>query len=493
MDKLRQRCLDYVNDTEPTAHLAMGEFTYTKMKQCFAILKSIATSAGAAITAAAASSGHGSVRKPLGAAPFSATSSSNNNNNNQELESRVLALEQLVQQRDNEIAIMVNMIRKDSANGSGSGSLPASLLARQLAPDNQAEASNVSASAKRSSKAPQAPVDTSFAATFRVEPAVLDDPTKAFDAFKAHYPKQDVIRENKVLLKRKYDAAKALASSVNDARNQIKHLTLQIEKLRKQQAIADTGLAGDSDAKATDASHETTTAAAEDKLKDAIEQCKARYKQGFVELSELKKEIQHIQKMLEMSRIKLQKDFDLWYQRQGKGALLTETLVAQPKVTTSSSDDVSSSNQHATSLVTPVKSDSPARPERGAKSLASSASKTELWDATAKTAASPSLGRPGSSDAKKIAASTPRSSTMRSSTTRCVLSSEVVFACVRGTGHQLTYVCVDGWTMCLLADDQQLGRRRRVGVLRSARHPQAPKRWEEVNERSSVSHRCRHL
>ncbi len=60
---------------------------------------------------------------------------------------------------------------------------------------------------------------------------------------------------------------------------------------------------------------------------NAIEAKKAEYKTGFNRLNDLKKEIQHIQKSLEMSRIKLQKDFDLWYASQGKGNVLTETLV----------------------------------------------------------------------------------------------------------------------------------------------------------------------
>lgn len=425
MDKLRQHCLEFVNDGEPTAHLALGEFTYIKMKKCFEILKSMATSAGAACTAAAGGNGEtnpGSVRKtPMS---FGGAPSVGNNNSNQEFESRIMELEQLVQQRDNEIAIMVNMIRKEK---NGGGVIPEALLATRSSmakdPGNQqaeAAAAQLKQHQRATSKAPQAPVDTSFMATFRVDPAVLDDPTRAFEAFKEHYPKSDVIRENKVLLKTKYDAAKELATSVNDARNQIKHLTLQIDKLHKQQAIASEGLVdGDLDAKATGVTS-AADQATENKLKDQIEHFKLSYKKGFHELSELKKEIQHIQKMLEMSRIKLQKDFDLWYQRQGKSALLTEALlVAQPK---STSEAISEDNNRKANAM-PTKSVSPARPERstpGVKAMAASASKKEL--------------RPESSasvDVKKSSSSTtPRtssvastsSSSMRSSTARYVVT-----------------------------------------------------------------------
>ncbi|RLN31631.1 hypothetical protein BBJ28_00015685, partial [Nothophytophthora sp. Chile5] len=319
MDKLRQRCLAFVNDSEPDAHFSMGEFTYTKMKACFQIFKSMANAAGAASVSASSGGSVGAPMVPRGATLLSA----GGGGNNQELEQRVHELEQLVQQRDNEIAIMVNMIRKERGEA-----IP------EDATGNQDEARGVQPQTKRST-AVKPPSDPLMAVV--VDPAVLNDPVKAFEAFKTQYPKNDAIRDNKIALKRKYDAAKALASDVNDARNQIKALTLQIEKLRKQQAIADEGLldAGD-DAAGAGSSSMTAAAraeseAAEQRLKEQIDTHKLAYKKGFNELSELKKEIQHIQKMLEMGRIKLQKDFDLWYQRHGKGALLTETLLAQPK------------------------------------------------------------------------------------------------------------------------------------------------------------------
>ncbi|RHZ26838.1 hypothetical protein DYB26_001618 [Aphanomyces astaci] len=64
----------------------------------------------------------------------------------------------------------------------------------------------------------------------------------------------------------------------------------------------------------------------------AIDAHKRAYKVGFNQLNDLKKEIQHVQKMLEMGRLKLQKDFDGWYQAQGRGHLVTETLVNKQDV-----------------------------------------------------------------------------------------------------------------------------------------------------------------
>ncbi|DAZ95027.1 TPA: hypothetical protein N0F65_003744 [Lagenidium giganteum] len=356
-DKLRQRCVDYVNDAEPTAHLSMGEFTYTKMKMCFHFLKELVlNAAGGSAPTGVTASGSASVSKGR-------LISAGSGGNNQELEQRVQELEQLVQQRDNEIAIMVNMIRKQR----GEDGIPTeALLKRGSSNNNQlTEQKPASKSSKKDA------IDNDPSGGIRVDPAILDDPVKAFEAFKAQYPKNNVIRENKMLLKTNYDAAKALASSVNDARNQIKELTTQMDKLRKQQAMTEEGLVGESgDAKSVGASAE------ESKLKDKIDQYKAQYKTGFNNLSELKKEIQHIQKMLEMSRIKLQKDFDLWYQRQGKGALLTEALVAQPKQSGREMESVSppAPAKSASPVRSTSKMSQSSRPESAGKSMASSES-----------------------------------------------------------------------------------------------------------------------
>ncbi|KAG7394756.1 Kinesin- protein 6 [Phytophthora boehmeriae] len=395
IDKLRQKCLNFVNDPEPSAHLAMGEFTYTKMKACFGILKSMANVAGAA---AASSSGEaGASAVPRGTKLLSAGSGGNN----QELEQRVHELEQLVQQRDNEIAIMVNMIRKERGTA-----LPAELMGRSTVEytSNQDEMHDVQPQRKRSIPA-KPPGD--YMSTFVVDPAVLEDPAKAFEAFKVQYPKNGAIRDNKIALKRKYDTAKALANEVNNARNNIKAITLKIEKLRKQQAIADEGLLDGGGDENVVSAVRAENEAAEQKLKEQIDTHKIAYKKGFNELSELKKEIQHIQKMLEMGRIKLQKDFDLWYQRQGKGALLTETLLAQPKPETSKLGS-SSKNQTSGLAATPSKSKSPERPESAHR-------KSPRWESESRA----------SSDSKKTA-SLSSSQSLRSSATKLSTASSSV-------------------------------------------------------------------
>ncbi|RHZ06750.1 hypothetical protein DYB37_009186 [Aphanomyces astaci] len=137
------------------------------------------------------------------------------------------------------------------------------------------------------------------------------------------------IRENKALLKKKYDTAKALAATVNEARNSIKELTAKMEKLRTDKAVASVITTNSTTIESGVVSDDEMAIVA------AIDAHKRAYKVGFNQLNDLKKEIQHVQKMLEMGRLKLQKDFDGWYQAQGRGHLVTETLVNKQDVAVS--------------------------------------------------------------------------------------------------------------------------------------------------------------
>ncbi|OQR92281.1 kinesin-like protein KIF6 [Achlya hypogyna] len=282
MDKLRQKCLDYANNRDPDAHLAMGEITYTKMKACFAFLKSFYLEGGGPSTTGPSSNPD---------APRSGAS----NNQASHASDRVAELEETLQQRDNEIAILVQMLKK------GGAGQPLEVLKSLEKPV---------------AKPPPIPAPNQL--TIKIDAGCLDDPAKAFEVFREQYPKNDVIRENKQLLKKKYDEAKALAQVVNDARGVIKEHMAAVEKVRKEKALQ--ALAADDGAGVGVSAEETALVA-------QIDAKKAEYKAGFNTLNDLKKEIQHIQKLLEMSRIKLQKDFDLWYQSMGKGQLLTASLV----------------------------------------------------------------------------------------------------------------------------------------------------------------------
>lgn len=135
----------------------------------------------------------------------------------------------------------------------------------------------------------------------------------AFEAFRRSYRKHEVIEDNKLLLKQKYDEAKRLGETVNAARAQINTLKGQIEACRRDRAISEVAASeGGEGSGAMDAA----TQEEEARLKAQMEEGKRTYKEGFAKLKELKGEIEHLQHLLEQSRRKLQQDFEGWYAKQ---------------------------------------------------------------------------------------------------------------------------------------------------------------------------------
>lgn len=65
----------------------------------------------------------------------------------------------------------------------------------------------------------------------------IQDRNKAFELFRKSYRKNEVIEENKALLKQKYELAKALGAKVNGNKKRINELKALIEQRRVQRAV----------------------------------------------------------------------------------------------------------------------------------------------------------------------------------------------------------------------------------------------------------------
>ena len=133
----------------------------------------------------------------------------------------------------------------------------------------------------------------------------------AFEAFRRSYRKNEVIEDNKLLLKGKYEEAKSLGERVNGHRSEINALKSRIEAARRERAVADVADGGDGGG--GDGHGNGEASPEEEKLKMMLEEGKKSYKEGFAKLKELKSEIEHLQHLLEQSRRKLQQDFEGWY------------------------------------------------------------------------------------------------------------------------------------------------------------------------------------
>jgi len=177
---------------------------------------------------------------------------------------QVKQLTQQIQQRDNEIAILVNMVKQGK--------------------DQDLQETKVISNTSK-------PIPS----------GILADKEKAFDYFKNTYSQRKAIEEHKQLLKEKYSMAKQTGELVNVARGDINRLKNEIDLLRTQNAVQ-----GVMEGKEME-DHEL-----EGKMTE-INVHKKTYRENFQNLKDLKKEIERVQAFLGKSRDKMQSDFDSWY------------------------------------------------------------------------------------------------------------------------------------------------------------------------------------
>ncbi|KAG5179598.1 P-loop containing nucleoside triphosphate hydrolase protein [Tribonema minus] len=279
---LRQACCEYVDqpDAAPLKELGLGALTLTRIRACFAILR------GMVLELRAAGGGGGGDQ------------------------GTVADLQKALQERDAEIAILVNMVKQGKAPPrAGTAAAASQAEAKGGAPAWEQAKAGANGGQKRQGAAAAAP-PAKAAPPIVLYPSdrhVLDQPQQAFAYFRQRYPPGAAIEENKALLQKKYTTAKSVGARVNQARSTITYLKNTIEQIRRERAME--GLMDREEGKEGGAEEEDPEEA---KYKEAIEQEKRVYKEGFQELRELKAEIERIQQLLEKARLKMQSDFDTW-------------------------------------------------------------------------------------------------------------------------------------------------------------------------------------
>lgn len=218
---------------------------------------------------------------------------------------QVKKLKMQVQQRDNEINILVSMLlRRDAGKGPSGPALQASssgvafLEQAAAAPRPGGQMPAASPAVSSSSAAGGGGTGPMGGTSVSVDDIsalmntnLLGDRNKAFELFRKSYRQNEVIEENKLLLKQKYEAAKGVGQAVNDSKQRITELKALIEQRRVQRAMSGNG---DEDEAGEDPE--------ESRCKDLIEQEKRRYKDAFNGLRDLKKEIEHLHMLLEQVR-----------------------------------------------------------------------------------------------------------------------------------------------------------------------------------------------
>lgn len=193
-----------------------------------------------------------------------------------------------LQQRDNEIGILVGMLKRRDGEF---------MLDPQAASEQTAIAQGA-----RSGEAASAQNTVENGGIVTEAHQELTARTKAFEMFRKSYRKNEATEEKKAELRQRYTEAKSLGEAVNASRARIQGMKTLMEKRRILRAVD-----GDT---STNAPMNTEEDA---RLTEDILLEKVAYRSSFERLKVLKNEILGIQKILEQSRMSLQADFERWY------------------------------------------------------------------------------------------------------------------------------------------------------------------------------------
>ncbi|XP_044531235.1 kinesin-like protein KIF6 [Gracilinanus agilis] len=127
---------------------------------------------------------------------------------------------------------------------------------------------------------------------------------EAFEIFKRDHSDSVTIEDNKQILKQRFSEAKALGENINEVRSKIGHLKEEINQ-RQMQRVALSVTENVVENQELDP--------VEEKLRSQMEEEKKSYKNMFTRLKGLKVEIEHLQLLMEKAKVKLKKEFEVWW------------------------------------------------------------------------------------------------------------------------------------------------------------------------------------
>lgn len=325
LEDLKNKIRAYSNDMDPHAILNIGAMTLTKIKDSFAIFKNLVLESKANSSSNSAS--------------LSPTRPKEESKENSELSSQLNDLRSCLLQRDNEIAILVNMVKKGktaddvgiASRGTSRATFDNSKVAEKEVDRSSNTVSDFSSSPKSQIRS-ESQNQKSFLQMqqqqqrerevardekiikrhlFGVPPPtdreIFDDAAASFEWFRERCSSNAAMEENREILKQKITEAKTTGERANQSRSTITYLKNSIEAIRRERALQRL------DEKRGDEDGDDDESPEEQTYRRAIEQEKAVYKESFERLRILKPEIEHIRKILEKGRVNIQNQFDQWY------------------------------------------------------------------------------------------------------------------------------------------------------------------------------------
>ncbi|XP_053488387.1 kinesin-like protein KIF6 isoform X2 [Ictalurus furcatus] len=279
----------FLDDPDPEMTLELGPDT-RKIQHCFCFLKARLREKPNT------PNGAGDI-SPL---PSSSITDKPDSPANREL----LKLKDMLTQRDNEISILVSMLKKEKRKVQEANSQLAKFSGSQSSLRSPSSSTHAEKSLKH-----EASEDSVHAGRVKCKQKGAElsmGRQEAFEIFRTEHEDNITIEDNKVILKQRFAEAKELGEQVNQARSRVNELKKQLESRRMQMAAQ--GVMGNQPNPESDP--------VEERLRNQIEEEKKRYKSTFERLKGLKTEIEHLQHLLQRSKVKLQKDFEDWWTQE---------------------------------------------------------------------------------------------------------------------------------------------------------------------------------
>ncbi|XP_067312130.1 kinesin-like protein KIF6 [Pseudorasbora parva] len=237
-------------------------------------------------------------------------------------------LQEMLTHRDNEISILVNMLKREKRKVQDVTSQLA-----QLHNQNPLTCSSQSPTALQveESEKCDTPIDYTHnhhVITRKRVPELSVGQQAAFEVFLRDHEDRLTFEDNKAVLQQRFNEAKTLGEQVNQIRIRVNDLKTQLKIRRKQMAAQVlTGNQKDSESDPV-----------EERILNQIEEEKKNYKITSGYLKGLRTEIEHLQLLREKSKVKLQRDFENWWTQEGS------------RLQDPSAEDTESSLSHVTPL-----------------------------------------------------------------------------------------------------------------------------------------------
>ncbi|XP_026209605.1 kinesin-like protein KIF6 isoform X1 [Anabas testudineus] len=297
IQKLEDLVKAFLDDPDPDMTLLLGP-DMRKIQYCFSMLKRMILAKQ-----------DGGNRRCNGQDSPAATVQDEVMQDAQHSAEEVAKLKEMLTQRDNEISILVKMLKKEKKRAQDAAAQLANITNGQSLVSQNASTLSANPVLKEGSKDTTS-TDQGGRATQYMKrgPQLSLGKQEAFEIFIRDHEDHLTVEDNKNLLKQRSAEARRLGENLTQARNSINELRKQLEMRRRQRAVH-----------AVTRNHtefEEEVDEVEENLCKHIEKEKKAYKTIIGRLKALRTEIEHLQLLLERAKVKLQKDFHKWWNQE---------------------------------------------------------------------------------------------------------------------------------------------------------------------------------